>query len=255
MEDNPTFCISRKLDTLDTGWISLPGPYLLYAKVGTFHLELHDRQWLLPPQRAAWIPPNTPLRILADHPIESASILYSTDSGVEAPSRCCVFSVSPLGREMIVYSTRWTEDTLPHDARAEGFFRSVAEVFLELAATPDQLWLPLVQSTLLKRAMDHVLNHLGDPLTTDSVAQLVHCTTRTLSRKFINESEMTLGQFIQRARILRAMELLAQSDMTVLEIVYAVGLNSVGSFEVSFRKIVQESPLQYRKRLLSGSPS
>jgi transcriptional regulator GlxA family with amidase domain len=103
--------------------------------------------------------------------------------------------------------------------------------------------------------MDHVLTNLSGNLTTESVAQMVNCTGRTLSRKFINETAMTLGQFIHRGRILRAMELLAQSDMTVLEIVYAVGLNSMGSFETSFRKIVQESPLQYRKRFVSGSRS
>lgn len=244
----PTFAIQRKVATLDSGWLTLPGPYLLYAREGAFRLEVEGRQGLLPPQRAAWIPASTPFRLTADRPVESASILFSTESGLAFPSPSCLFSVSPLAREMILYATRWGEDRTWDDPSADRFFLAVAEVCLELARKPEHLWLPLVRSELLRRAFDHVLAHLADALTPLSVAEAMHTTVRTLSRQFSHEASMTLGQFVQRARILKAMELLGQTDLTVLEIVYAVGLNSPGSFAVAFRELVRETPLQYRKR-------
>ena len=50
-----TFGINQNLPALDSGWHTFPGHYLLYASTGTFTLAVEDRQWLLPPQRAAWV--------------------------------------------------------------------------------------------------------------------------------------------------------------------------------------------------------
>jgi len=252
LSDQPTFAIHRHAETLDSGWLTLPGPYLLYAREGAFRVEVGDRQGLLPPQRAAWVPASTPFRLWADHPVESASILFSARSGLVLPPECCLFSVSPLAREMIVYATRWGEDRDPGDESADRFFLTVAEVCLELARDPEHLWLPLVRSELLRKTFNHVLTHLADPLTPDAVAEAMHTTVRTLTRYFSHETAITLGQFVQRARMLKAMELLGQSDLTVLEIVYTVGLKSPGSFAVAFRELVQETPLQYRKRFLKS---
>jgi len=243
-----TFAIRRRVASLDSGWLTLPGAYLLYAREGAFRLETGDRQGLLPPHRAAWVPASTPFRLTADRPVESASILFLTASGLEFPRECCFFSVSPLAREMIVYATRWGEGRDPNDESADRFFLAVADVCLELSRNPEHLWLPLVRSEFLKKALDYVVAHLADPLTPSSVASAVHTSARTLSRQLSRETTMTLGQFVQRARMLKAMELLGGTDLTVLEIVYAVGLNSPGSFALAFRELVQETPLQYRKR-------
>jgi transcriptional regulator GlxA family with amidase domain len=157
--------------------------------------------------------------------------------------------VSPLAREMILYAMRWGMDRNPNDLAADQFFASVAAVCAELALEPERFWLPRARSEELVGAMDYILQHLEHPLTAEGIAQSVNLSMRTLARRFTEEAHMTCGQFIHRARLLRAMELLAeQGDAPIIDVSYAVGFESLSAFTSAFRSFTQETPSVYRKR-------
>lgn len=245
-----TFGINQELPALDAGWQTFPGHYLLYASRGTFTLTVAGRRWLLPPQRAAWVAAGVPIRIQAARPITSSSILFARGSIPPPAFDCRVFGVTPLAREMLLYAMRWGIDRDPADAMAETFFAAVAAVCAELAADPEQFWLPLGRSAELLRAMDHILTHLDTRLTLEDVAVRAHVSPRTLARRFVDEAQLTCGQFIRRVRLLRAMDLLAQGDVPVIAVAYEVGFASVSAFTGAFRRFTQETPSQYRRRFL-----
>ena len=54
--------------------------------------------------------------------------------------------------------------------------------------------------------------------------------------------------YLLRARVLRAITLLAQPDRTVLEVSIAVGFEDVGAFARSFARHCGETPSAYRRR-------
>jgi AraC-like DNA-binding protein len=245
-----TFGINQELPALDPGWQTFPGHYLLYASQGTFTLAVADRQWLLPPQRAAWVAADVLIRVRATGPITSSSILFARGSIPPPAFDCRVFEVTPLAREMILYAMRWGMTRDPQDRAAENFFAAVAAVCAELAATPEQFWLPRARSGELSCAMDHILTHLDARLTLQDVARNVNVSPRTLARRFDDEAQLTCGQFIRRVRLLRAMELLAQHDALVIEVAYAVGFASVSAFTSAFHRFTGETPSQYRRRFL-----
>src|SRR5690348_9945373 len=87
-----TFGINQKLPSLDPGWQAFPGHYLLYASSGVFILEVEDKRWLLPPQRAAWVAADIPIHIYATNAITSSSILFSQGSIPPPAFDCRVFS-------------------------------------------------------------------------------------------------------------------------------------------------------------------
>src|SRR5258708_30046064 len=130
-----TFGINRELPSLDSSWQTFPGHYVLYPSSGAFTLDVENRQWLLPPQRAAWVGADTLIRIHAKGAVTSSSILFARDSIQQPAFQCRVFSVTPLAREMILYAMRWGMDRDPLDKAAEQFFAAVAGVCAELAAT------------------------------------------------------------------------------------------------------------------------
>jgi AraC-like DNA-binding protein len=245
-----TFGINRELSSLDAGWQTFPGHYLLYASSGAFTLEVADRQWFLPPQRAAWVAADTSIHIHAKAPVTSSSILFAKGSIPPPDFDCRVFAVTPLAREMIMYAMRWGIDRNPEDKIADQFFAAVALVCTELAADPEQFWLPRVRSQELGSAVDYILEHLEGPLSVEGVSQAIHVSERTLARHFVEEAHLPCGHFIQRVRMLRAMELLAERDVPIAEVAYSVGFASVSAFNAGFRRFTQETPSQYRKRFL-----
>jgi AraC-like DNA-binding protein len=246
-----TFGINQEWDTLDTGWQAFPGHYLLYASSGTFTLEVDDRQWLLPPQRAAWVRADVQICLRATSRVTCSSILFARDT-IPAPAfDCRVFAVSPLAREMILYAMRWGLDRKADDAAADQFFVTVANVCAELAAQPEQFWLPRARSEDMTRAIEYILEHLESALNADEIADGINLSKRTLSRRFSEEIQMTCGQFIHRARLLRAMErLIERADTPVIDVAYSVGFESVSAFTTAFRQFAQETPSAYRKRFL-----
>lgn len=248
---NITFGINSRWPSLNTDWQTFPGHYLLYAATGTFTLEVDDRQWLLPPQRAAWVAADVLIRLHAKSPVTSSSILFAKGT-IPTPSfDCRVFSVTPLAREMILYAMRWGMDRDPNDTVADQFFVAVANVCAELAAEPERFWLPRARSEELRCAMDTIMQQLNQPLTVDLIAQAVNVSARTLARRFTDEVHMTCGQFIHRARLLRAMELLAEGgEEPIIDVSYAVGFESLSAFTSAFRNFTQETPSAYRKRFL-----
>jgi len=137
------FGINQIFDrAFDSGWRTFPGHYLLYASTGAFHLEVQNLRWLLPPQRAAWVAADVPLRLSAQGPGTTSSVLFAKSS-IPAPDFTSrVFGVSTLAREMLLYAARWGPERDAEDTAADTFFLALATVCSELAADADELWLP-----------------------------------------------------------------------------------------------------------------
>jgi AraC-like DNA-binding protein len=245
-----TFGIDRTFGAaFDSGWQAFPGHYLLYAATGVFRLEVGRAQWLLPPQRAAWVAAGVPLRLSAAGPGTTSSVLFGIDTIPQPAFTCRVFGVSSLAREMLLYAARWGHEREHSDPHAETFFRALAVVCAELAATPDEYWLPRARSAELGYALDYTLEHLADQPTFAQVAEAVHLSARTLARRFGEETGMTWSQFAHRARMLRAMELLANPAAKIVAVADAVGFSSISAFNRAFRVFTGETPTAYRRRL------
>lgn len=251
-----TFAINQAFARdFDSGWVQFPGHYLLYASAGAFHLEVGNRRWLLPPQRAAWVAAHTPIHLVADGPGTTSSVLF-TEALIPRPAfPCRVFAVSTLAREMLLYAMQWGRERDPDpqlatNQRADDFFRSLAGVCTELAAAPDEFWLPQAQTAELAAAFAFTLAHLANSVTVTQVARAANVSERTLARRFAEEAGMSWQQYLRRARLISAMERLADGDRKIIDIAYGVGFTSLSAFNHAFRSFTGETPSSYRKRFM-----
>ncbi len=69
-------------------------------------------------------------------------------------------------------------------------------------------------------------------------------------RLFRRAFDQTPHQYLTRRRIERAKELLASSRLTVTDVCFEVGFQSLGSFSSLFHKYVGHAPVAYRTRFL-----
>lgn len=85
------------------------------------------------------------------------------------------------------------------------------------------------------------------PLNLKSIAQEACFSHFHFLREFHKTFGKTPHQYLIYKRIGQAKHLIKNSDLTITEICYKVGFESLGSFSCLFRKLTTLSPSQYRK--------
>ncbi|UIK07285.1 AraC family transcriptional regulator [Neorhizobium galegae] len=220
--------------------------YLLYASAGTFILDIGDRRWMLPPQRAALIARGTIIAVRSKGRATASSVLFG-DGEFEAPLPACqVFGLSELARQMILHVMRWDAGRDAVDEASNAFFKALASVAGELATDEDETWLPKPQSSGMAVAVDRMLEQLDRDLDFSALAEAARLSERTLSRRFDAEFGMSFRDFRHRARMVKAKEMLLAGRDPVTEIGLACGFESTSSFIKAFRTFAGATPRQYR---------
>jgi AraC-like DNA-binding protein len=243
----PSFGLADDFGERDTGWHDHNRHQILYAVAGSLHLEIEAAQWLLPPQRAAFIPARAPHRVRCRTRVALRTVYLDAGAAGLAES-ACVFAVTPLAREMILHAMRWGPQGVADETVARSFFETLALLAREWLRADAGLRLPRPKSPDLARAFEYALAHL-DTASMDEAARAAAVSPRTLARRFQSETQMSWRSFLRTARVLRGMELLAQPGTNVTETALAVGFENLAAFSTCFRELTSESPSEYQKRV------
>ncbi len=97
------------------------------------------------------------------------------------------------------------------------------------------------------RVMEYLKLHYPEPLSLETLSQLVGYTPQYLSSLFSEEVGISIQVFLQRMRIEEACRLLIYTDLSVAEISAAVGYQDTRHFSKVFRRHQTISPREYRK--------
>jgi len=90
------------------------------------------------------------------------------------------------------------------------------------------------------------LARLGDPLTLEALARNARVSARTFSRRFAEDTGYTPMQWVLRARVDLARELLERTGLGVEQIAGRVGLGTAANLRLHFQRILGTSPTEYR---------
>jgi transcriptional regulator GlxA family with amidase domain len=91
------------------------------------------------------------------------------------------------------------------------------------------------------------LRRLGEPLTLLVLARHAAVSPRTFSRRFVEETGYTPMQWVMRARVDMARELLESSGRGVEQIAAEVGLGTGANLRQHFQRILGTTPSEYRR--------
>jgi AraC-like DNA-binding protein len=101
---------------------------------------------------------------------------------------------------------------------------------------------------LLRRVRDRIDREYAQPLDVEALARGVHMSAGHLSREFRRAYGESPYSYLMTRRIERAMALLRRGDLSVTEVCFAVGCQSLGTFSTRFSELVGMSPSTYRRR-------
>jgi transcriptional regulator GlxA family with amidase domain len=90
------------------------------------------------------------------------------------------------------------------------------------------------------------LARLEEPLTLAALAGNAQVSARTFSRRFVEDTGYTPMQWVLRARVDRARELLEVTGLGVEQIAARVGLGTAANLRLHFQRILGTSPTEYR---------
>jgi AraC-like DNA-binding protein len=94
----------------------------------------------------------------------------------------------------------------------------------------------------LLRAKDLADSHYFEPLTVDDLASAAKLSRAHFSREFRRAFGEPPHSYLLTRRLERAAALLRNTDRSVAEICFSVGLQSIGSFTTSFTRTYGMSP-------------
>ncbi len=108
----------------------------------------------------------------------------------------------------------------------------------------------------LRVARDRIDRDCAGRLHVEALAASVGYSRAHFIRAFRAAYRETPGRYRRRPRIERARDLLCRPGLSVTEVCYSVGYESLGAFRARFRSIMGRSPSAYRALLAHrGDPS
>jgi transcriptional regulator GlxA family with amidase domain len=94
---------------------------------------------------------------------------------------------------------------------------------------------------------DWALHHLDQPLTVRDLAAHAGVSERTFARRFRAETGVPPLQWLLRARIDRARELLETGNLSVDQVAARTGTGTAANLRLHFRRLVGTTPTSYRR--------
>ncbi|WP_300161636.1 helix-turn-helix transcriptional regulator [Bradyrhizobium sp.] len=218
---------------------------LVYAARGTMQVTTPKGRWLVPPDRAVWVP---------------ALLEHSIDVLADIEMRTLYFDLKWLARgrrgeglavEYVVRVSRLLHETIlalfdgRNDSARAGVLIELA--LLELHAAEDSAtFIPLPHEPRCRRAADIVLNDPTGAHEIETLAQVVGTSARTLSRLFASETQLSFKSWRQRARIASAIEILStESNVSVKQLAADLGYASMPAFSHAFRQVTGKTPTEF----------
>jgi len=218
-----------------------PHPQLIHAAVGVMTVETDDGIWVVPPERAVWVPAFVGHSIRMTGQVALRTLYLAPSIAPIAGRRCCVVTVSPLLRAAILRAVDFPPTYAGDGAEAH----LVAVIVDEIrAARTAPLHLPMPTDPRARRHAEACRDDPGDRRRLRDWAPHVGASERTLERLFRAEVGRSFGAWRQQARLLRALELLA-AGATVTDAALQVGFATPSAFIAMFRRATGTTPARY----------
>jgi len=214
---------------------------LVYACRGVMTVRTSEGTWVVPPQRAVWIPARIPHSVVISGAASMRTLYLRARLVRRLPRSCRVVNVSPLLRELVLHACK--SPALKKRGRVQAHLIEVIVDQLEtVEAIPLQLPSPLDSRAV--RLADALLRNPSDPRSLGQLCRIAGASKRTVERLFQQETDMTLGAWRQQLRLMRSLQLLAAGEK-IANVALEAGYSTPSAFISMFRRELGQTPKRY----------
>jgi AraC-like DNA-binding protein len=227
-----------------TGRVTAPHRHapgqLFGATRGVLTVGTESGRWVVPATHAVWVPPHQLHSLRSHGAFEGASVYVAEAACADLPREACALRSSGLLREAIARAASWND--APEDAGR----RRIAELILdEIRTLPSEaIGLPAPRDPRIARVARALIESPGDARTLEEWAAWTGVAPRTLTRLFAAETGHSFGAWRQRARLMRALEMLA-AGTPVTTVALDLGYDNVSAFIAMFKRAHGVTPARW----------
>lgn len=211
---------------------------VLYATRGVMRVATSSEAWIVPPDRALYVPAGLEHGVAIRGGVEMRTLFIQPGAASGLPVRPAVLEISSLLRALIL---ALLDEPVFYDEAGRGGL--LAGLILDELGRAQQLQLviPMPRDERLKRLCKALLDDPARAETLDEWAVEAGASPRTLSRLFSSEVGLSFTQWRQRVRFHNAMEAIVRGD-PVGQVARANGYESASAFTAAFRKTMGVTP-------------
>jgi len=214
---------------------------LVHSCQGVMTVQTGEGTWVVPTQRAVWIPARIPHGINMSGSVLMRTLYLKPRIVRGLPRSCCVVNVSPLLKELILHACNFP--ALGRTVRIQAHLIDViVDQLRAVQAIPLQLPNPLDPRAL--RVAAALLLQPSDQRPLKELCTTAGASKRTIERLFQRETRMTFGKWRQQFRLMQAMRFLAEGKK-VTHAAFEAGYSTPSSFISMFKRILGTTPSRY----------
>ncbi|MBL4615910.1 MAG: helix-turn-helix transcriptional regulator [Magnetovibrio sp.] len=214
---------------------------LVYATKGLALVTTENGAWVVPPNRAVWVPSHLDHGVKAITSCTMSSLFISPGLIPTLPQTCSVVAVPKLLRELILHAI--TFDDLYDENGPQGRIVAVMiDMMKSLKEVP--LHLPMPSDVRLRRVAESLIETPSDNRSQSDWAKECGASVRTLARLFPEQTGMTFSGWRQQARLMAALGRLADGE-AVVSVALDLGYSSQSAFIAMFKKALGTTPGKY----------
>ncbi len=222
-------------------WHSHEGACLIHPEKGVVTVETEEGRWVVPPQRAVWLPAGMAHQTSMNGEVTLQSLIIDGAAFEGAPQDACIVAITPLLRELILHACAMAQGQSV-DRPTERLVSVLVDQLNKVEAPA--LPLPLPQDRRLTRIAEALMADPADDRSLEDWGKTAGASSRTLARLFRAETGLTYREWRQRLRILEALRPLAQGD-AVTTVALDVGFSGPAAFIQRFKRLLGTTPGRY----------
>jgi AraC-like DNA-binding protein len=214
---------------------------LLYGATGLMMVGTEQGRWIVPPQRAVWIPAGIYHDLHAVGHVSTRSLYIEPEAVPDAPATCQVLSVSALMRALLMEAV---DLPLEYDEAArDGLLMTL--LLREIERAPRlHLDISFPTSRRLAERCRAYLDHPSPHESIDDWCRDLAMSRRSFTRAFRTELGMSFTEWCRQACVVAALPRLAAGE-PVTTIALELGYASPPAFTQMFRSVTGVAPSDY----------
>jgi len=224
---------------------------LIYIEGGLAYIHLTDKTLIIPARHYVWIPKGLKHFLEMHKSVNIVSLYFYADGDDEHPffKKGGIYPINSLLMQMLSYAIRWKGDVIPTD-KAFSFLAAIKNILPEISKKSLPIAVPTTDNERMRPVINYIHEHLFEDISLISVSKATGFSERTLTRLFRATMHISFLQYFKLLRMIKAIEMMLQTDKSMSEIAYTLGYNSVSAFSNIFYQLTKTRPSEFSRQLL-----